>query len=497
MALPERPPLTTRFTPRCERAFAMSDESFHNDPFAPTPGAPTPKNDPNAPMPASGNRPAEGARQVTPGEALNQDFAGSEAAADFLGLDTEFTAPMPEGDLNLSAPPALPGTVTQEEAYQEEPYAQASEGPEGYEYADDEYADDEYDGYQEDEYYAEEPTFAEEGVAASSGRGGLLVGLLLLAGVVAGGVLYGPDLADRFLNKGGVEPIPVATGPKNTSVPEVSDPTDAPTEGELPSDMGSETVLIGPADAGAETPEVVADGGEVEVPPVEDFQPETDPTQVAVSDPFENPDEPFEDPWTEDPWDTPGAGEGSSDSGEGSGALADVFGLFGGAEAAPTQEFPDFESGLEFVNEDMLDMIWRGSNVPMEALDLPARVLTPRVGWVRVVMDSGESIEGKLYAMGQSMVWVQTEPGRVGLDGEHVTVIDALETLADPSTVDVASLASSERVRARVPGGLILGRVLKQDGPMVTLLSDDGARVTLREPVLEPLGGGRAVVVQR
>ncbi|MEW6074385.1 MAG: hypothetical protein AB1726_17555, partial [Planctomycetota bacterium] len=71
---------------------------------------------PSPSLPGTRNRPAEGARRITPSEILADHFQGSEAAGDFLGLDVELLG---EGGAPGSAPGvpelqlvAAPGTAT-------------------------------------------------------------------------------------------------------------------------------------------------------------------------------------------------------------------------------------------------------------------------------------------------------------------------------------------------------------------------------------------------
>jgi hypothetical protein len=123
----------------------------------------------------------------------------------------------------------------------------------------------------------------------------------------------------------------------------------------------------------------------------------------------------------------------------------------------------------------------------------------PRIGNVRVLTTSGDVFEGRLYAVGQNRVWIDTEPGRVGLDGDKVERIEVLPPLPEgtkPNT-DAAFAMNSKRVRVRVPGGMLYGRVLKAEGEDVTLVLDEGGRVRVKSSELQDLGPGRAVVVRQ
>ena len=162
--------------------------------------------------------------------------------------------------------------------------------------------------------------------------------------------------------------------------------------------------------------------------------------------------------------------------------------------------FPDLQ-GHEFqwASQDQLELIWRGAEVPFEAIQAPAKTLMPRVGIVRVLTTSGDVFDGRLYAVGQNRVWVDAEPGRIGLDGERVEKIEVLGQVAAGVAPggEAKELTGKKRVRVRVAGGMLYGSVLKSEGEDVILALDDGGRVRVKASDIEDLGSGRAVVVRR
>jgi len=171
----------------------------------------------------------------------------------------------------------------------------------------------------------------------------------------------------------------------------------------------------------------------------------------------------------------------------------------GAARKSPTG-FPDLAgSEFEWASSDLLELIWRGNQVPLEAVHAPAKTLMPRVGIVRVLTTSGDIFEGRLYAVGQNRVWIDAEPGRIGLDGERVEKIEVLGQVAaslQPNSQEKEPVGK-KRVRVRVPGGMLYGTVLKSEGEEVILALDDGGRVRVKSTDVEDLGTGRAVVVRR
>lgn len=139
-------------------------------------------------------------------------------------------------------------------------------------------------------------------------------------------------------------------------------------------------------------------------------------------------------------------------------------------------------------------LIWTGSAIPMEQIDSAARVQTPAVGVVRATMISGEVFEGRLVAVGESRIWVDVGSGRLGLDGNRLETIDRL---AEPEAdAELETVTPGQRVRVRTPGGVLYGKVRSVVGEEVTLLTDKGGRITLVNPVIEPIGRLSGLVSQ-
>ncbi len=158
------------------------------------------------------------------------------------------------------------------------------------------------------------------------------------------------------------------------------------------------------------------------------------------------------------------------------------------------------EQEEEKFSSDQLELIWRGAEVPLDAVNAPAKTMMPKVGNVRVFTTTGDVFEGRLYAVGQGRVWIDAAPGRVGLDGARVERIEVLPPLADgqqAAGVNADLALGGKQVRVRVPGGMLSGRVLKQDGEEVTLALADGGRVRVKTSDVQEVGSSRAIVVRR
>ncbi|HEX6882824.1 MAG TPA: hypothetical protein VF530_05550 [Planctomycetota bacterium] len=409
----------------------------------------------------SGNRPASGARRATPGEVLSQSFQGAQNAGDFLGLDTEFTAHQDpgQGGLDLTQPP---GTYAPDAAgYVPEP----APLPEGDAVQDFAQAPSAFD-FGED--LGSEESLSDEAEEPARGKAPLLVGALLVAGLVAGGVLYGPGLYSRYLGGGATETASTEVGRKES-------PTGPRTRPESATATDPEATPV----------EVATPTTTSEVPPSTVASTSSDAPATTASKPTPRPRLPEVTT--------------SQDTPSGASTPVEVAGPTPSLVAPPRAlEFPDLEgSSYQWASADQLELIWRGVEVPMEAVHAPAKTLMPRVGQVRVFTLGGDVFAGRLYAVGQGLVWIDGEPGRIGLDGTKVERIEVLPP--DPDGIQLAEgggAVGGRRVRVKVPGGMLYGSVLKADGEDVMLALETGGRVRVKASDVQDLGSGRAVVVR-
>lgn len=143
--------------------------------------------------------------------------------------------------------------------------------------------------------------------------------------------------------------------------------------------------------------------------------------------------------------------------------------------------------------------IWEGQTIPMDRIGGPTRILTPQVGRVRTILHDGEIFEGRLYAVGQHKVWLDTQLGRMALMFDQLERVDQISSpqgtpaLGTPGS---QALEGLPRVRVRVPGGMFYGKVTARDERTVTLITDDGARVTLETQDVEPVPATTTVIVR-
>jgi hypothetical protein len=155
--------------------------------------------------------------------------------------------------------------------------------------------------------------------------------------------------------------------------------------------------------------------------------------------------------------------------------------------------------GLRRATEEDLAGLWDGATIPLESVDSPSRLLTPAVGRVRAVLKSSAIFEGRLYAVGQGKIWLDSELGRMALFAaelqkiDHLSSPDGTPALGAPGSQELSGLP---RVCVRMPGGFFYGKVIARDESTVTLITDEGARVRLESTDIEPAPMDRPVIVR-
>ncbi|MCZ6598747.1 MAG: hypothetical protein O7B99_14005 [Planctomycetota bacterium] len=437
--------------------------------------------------PALKNRPAEGARIASADEVFNEEFFGSEGASDFLGLDLEFD-PSSEavgveasGELDFVALAGVSATSVDESDPNADPalepegdYAEA-EGFEDEDYLSDDVGD--VAGVEPEDFFGEEELVP---AGASRRRMGLMLGGGFCVGLAA---VVLAIVVPRYLTETPPEPVEVAGG-------SVTPPPVQPTVVTHVETPVSTVPGFGPTrvvDPRLLVPQLmhVAMNADALTPKGPDLVVVADPVVPSDSQPNVTSGEPDVTPLGGDPVVPP--------------EVPDM--LYDREQRSTQLRFEDLvldradPNSFFIENLGELDVVWRGKFVPLDALKTPAKVLTPSVGDVRVHMVSGAIFEGRLFAIGQNKIWLDVDLGRLGLDGTRVKRVEHLDdNSVDP--IDPGELATGKRVRAQVPGGVIYGRVRSVDGKRVTLVTDQGARITLEDPVLETVGKSRSVAVK-
>ncbi len=156
--------------------------------------------------------------------------------------------------------------------------------------------------------------------------------------------------------------------------------------------------------------------------------------------------------------------------------------------------------GLRQASQTDYKGVWQSTSLPGKPqLSANPRLLTPNVGRVRAVLKSGDVFEGRLFAVGEGNLWIESASGRMGLDGarlaslEQIVTPDGTPALGDPGS---QALAGMERVRVKTPGGVFYGKVIARDDARTTIVTDDGARLTLDSKMVELLVDAPKVTIK-
>ncbi|TAJ17999.1 MAG: hypothetical protein EPO68_08490 [Planctomycetota bacterium] len=130
-------------------------------------------------------------------------------------------------------------------------------------------------------------------------------------------------------------------------------------------------------------------------------------------------------------------------------------------------------------------MLWNSNEIPFEHIRGVARMQTPNVGDVRLTTSDGENFSGRLVSVGQGKVWLNVDPlGKLAFDIVRVKEL-AKPTIGDGSELDKGALAVGGYAKARTDGGTLFGKVTALDASHVTLMIDGGARVTVERARVE------------
>jgi hypothetical protein len=144
--------------------------------------------------------------------------------------------------------------------------------------------------------------------------------------------------------------------------------------------------------------------------------------------------------------------------------------------------------------------VWVETTIPFEAIGAASKVLTPSVGKVRVTLTGGEIFEGGLYAVGEGCVWIDTQYGRMGLAGSRVKSVSQIDSPKNSPALGAAgsqNMAGMDRVRIKTPGGVFYGKVIERDSLHTTVMTDDGARLTLDSKDVELLTQAPIVTIKK
>tara|TARA_R110002126_G_scaffold23750_17_gene83007 strand:- start:6770 stop:10189 length:3420 start_codon:yes stop_codon:yes gene_type:complete len=173
-------------------------------------------------------------------------------------------------------------------------------------------------------------------------------------------------------------------------------------------------------------------------------------------------------------------------------------GTSGSANASTDDDEPTKQVGI--LNRIESGRQWTRRNPPEHLMNGEKRMTTPNVGAVRVTLTEGDVFEGKLVAVGKGLVELETTIGSLTLGSARVAKIARL----DPSQLNDKGTASRDgdqggqtRVRVEAPGGVFTGRQIARDGNEITLVTDQGLRITLVSDKIEEFGAQKRVGLRR
>lgn len=471
----------------------------------------------------TGNRPAGGAPVMRPDEMASDEWGGDDNARDFLGLDGQPNHRPDDG----SAAEYLSETSRETgSALADAPELEAGEFEN---WLEDDSEDSaswlmELDEQPSEDAFDPERLESEFGIqssATASSRGGWILRVTLVAAGLGAGFVGARWYGDQQLKSSG-----------DTNIAHVRTTTDSTANGTAAPDGGTgREVANGNANGNAKdamtkntTPENAAPKGNKnnqrngQRPQNTGTNTEPGATAVATApsgttsgatnattEPKVDTAPTVENSGTElipDPFFPAIDGPGATDSGSEAVTLPETTPRTGNGKTftMPVEDMvviPRVESPVRYASEDDLAAVWGKREIPLTEIGSEDRMLTPQVGRVRIVIHGGEVFEGRLYAVGQNKVWLDTGLGKMALLGWQV---DRIEHLADKVAATLGEKGSEDltglpRVRVRTPGGVFYGKLLDQDQGDVTLITEDGGRIRLANARVEPAGKSRTRIV--
>ena len=159
-----------------------------------------------------------------------------------------------------------------------------------------------------------------------------------------------------------------------------------------------------------------------------------------------------------------------------------------GSEFDPTPIEPG-----QLTGDPGLGMIWWSGDVPMAQVDSEVEVQTPSVGRVRVVLNSGDYVEGILHSVGMGQYWIDGDLGRFAV---RAGLVAHIEHLPKPGLgVETKGLQAGDLVRAKAKTGFIEGRLVSMKDGKALIETATGMRITIPDAEVEPLGASKTRVV--
>lgn len=160
-----------------------------------------------------------------------------------------------------------------------------------------------------------------------------------------------------------------------------------------------------------------------------------------------------------------------------------------GAEFDPVA----IEPTASVVNEPGIGMIWWSTELPTSQVHAQSEVQTPSVGRVRIVLNSGDYVEGVMHSAGLGQYKIDGELGRFAV---RAKLVSHIERLPKPGLgQQVKGLQAGDLVRAKVKTGYIEGRLISMKDGKALVETATGMRISLGDAEVEPMGQSKTRVV--
>ena len=151
------------------------------------------------------------------------------------------------------------------------------------------------------------------------------------------------------------------------------------------------------------------------------------------------------------------------------------------------------EETKKLAEEPSLGWLWWDEEVPSHHVGSKVDIQTPSVGRVRIVLASGDYVEGILYAVGKGLYWIDGDLGRFSV--KH-TLVSHVERLLKPGLgAEVEGLQAGHFVRVKLASGFVEGRLVSTKGDLLLIETNDGIRMTLESTDVERLGDSKTRVI--
>ncbi|MFT4711047.1 MAG: hypothetical protein ACI8Q9_002185, partial [Planctomycetota bacterium] len=151
------------------------------------------------------------------------------------------------------------------------------------------------------------------------------------------------------------------------------------------------------------------------------------------------------------------------------------------------------EETKKLAEEPGLGWLWWDESVPSHHVSSEVDIQTPSVGRVRIVLESGDYVEGILHAVGKGLYWIDGDLGRFSV---KYTLVSHVERLPKPGLgAEIEGLQAGDLVRVKMASGYVEGRMISAKGDSLLIETSDGIRMTLESTDVQRLGDSKTRVI--